>query len=93
MCIRSTNPMNTPNNQTARATFTSVADFKAAFKSAKRNAPGTWEHLARLLIESGHGDALNDIVPLLVRDSGRKITRPNNARECEVLRKRMMRAE
>jgi len=93
MCICSTNPMNTPNNQTARLTFTSATDFKAACKSANRNLPGTWEQLARLLIETGHGDALNDVLPRLSSDSGRKIVRPNNARECETLRKRMMRSE
>lgn len=66
-----------------RRTFTSAADFKAACKDAKRIEPGTWSQVVTALIRTGHGDALNDIIPLLSTDRGRKLVRPNNAREVE----------
>jgi len=75
-------PMNTESNP-ARLTFTSAADFQAACKAAKRNAPGGWGQLASALIKAGHGDALNDVLPLLSNDRGQKLVRPNNAREVE----------
>lgn len=72
----------------APAAFTTTAEFKAAIKAAKRHAPGTWEQLATLLIRAGHASALADVLPHLVRDSGRPpLVRPNNAREVERLMK------
>lgn len=74
-----------PTNKNERLTFTSTADFKVACKQAKKIEPGTWAQVVTALIKTGHGDALNDIIPLLSTDRGRKLVRPNNAREVEVM--------
>lgn len=79
------------SSSNARQVFASAADFKAACKAAKKIEPGTWAQLAAALIESGHGDALNDVIPLLATDRGRKLVRPNNAREVEKMTENLSR--
>jgi hypothetical protein len=75
--------MTTTNENSGRRTFTSAKDFTAACAADKKLLPGTWAQLAACLIKAGHGDALNDVIPLLSTDTGIKVVRPNNAREVE----------
>jgi len=63
--------------------ITSSSEFKEAVKAAKKHQPETVARLVSILCKLGHGAILAEVIPHLSKDTGKRIVKPNNAREVE----------
>ena len=63
--------------------ITNAKQFKDAVKSAGKHQPETVARLVGILCKLGHGDILASAIPHLSTDTGKRIVKPNNAREVE----------